>query len=256
MMISRNKTRRLAFCTLALLAALFATGCAQQQTDTNLQPPLHTAENTLVEGVTYAVDVYDPLESMNRRIYMFNYYFDKFLFLPVVNTYKFITPDYVEDRVSNFVDNVFEFNNFTNNVLQLKFDEAAITLGRFVFNTTFGVAGLWDVATYLGMERQPEDFGQTLGHYGVGHGPYIVLPILGPSNLRDTTGVVTDAVAFSYAGPPAWVDDEDVTLAFNIVAAIDKRSRQSFRYYRSGSPFEYDLIRMLYTAKREIEIDK
>jgi len=82
------------------------------------------------------------------------------------------------------------------------------------------------------------------------------LPILGPSNLRDTTGVVTDAVAFSYAGPPAWVDDDDVTLAFNIVAAIDKRSRQSFRYYRSGSPFEYDLIRMLYTAKREIEIDK
>ncbi len=147
-MISRNKTRRLAFCTLALLAALFATGCAQQQTDTNLQPPLHTAENTLDKGVTYAVDVYDPLESMNRRIYMFNYYFDKFLFLPVVNTYKFITPDYVEDRVSDFVDNVFEFNNFTNNVLQLKFDEAAITLGRFVFNTTFGVAGLWDVATF------------------------------------------------------------------------------------------------------------
>jgi phospholipid-binding lipoprotein MlaA len=107
MMISKNKTRRLAFCTLALLAALFATGCAQQQTDTNLQPPLHTAENTLDKGVTYAVDVYDPLESMNRRIYMFNYYFDKFLFLPVVNTYKFITPDYVEDRVSDFVDNVF-----------------------------------------------------------------------------------------------------------------------------------------------------
>jgi phospholipid-binding lipoprotein MlaA len=256
MMISKNKTSRLIFFTLVLLTALFAAGCAQQQTDTNLQPPLHTPENTLDKGVKYAVDIYDPLESMNRRIYMFNYYFDKFIFLPVVNTYEFITPDYVEDRVSNFVDNVFEFNNFTNNILQLKFNQASITLARFVFNTTFGIAGLWDVATYLGMERQPEDFGQTLGHYGVGHGPYIVLPILGPSNLRDTTGVVTDAVAFSYAGPPAWVDDDDVTLAFNIVAAIDKRHRQSFRYYRTGSPFEYDMVRMLYTAKREIEIDK
>ncbi len=255
-MISKNKTSRLICFTLVLLAAFFAAGCAQQQETNNLQPPLHTPGNTLDQGVKYAVDVSDPLESMNRRIYMFNYYFDKFIFLPVVNTYEFITPDYVEDRVSNFVDNVFEFNNFTNNILQLKFNEASITLARFVFNTAFGVAGLWDVATFLGMEQQPEDFGQTLGHYGVGHGPYLVLPILGPSNLRDTTGIVTDAVAFSMAGPPAWVDDDDITLAFNIVAAIDKRHRQSFRYYRTGSPFEYDMIRMLYTAKREIEIDK
>jgi phospholipid-binding lipoprotein MlaA len=255
-MISKNKTIRLTFFALALLAVLFAAGCANQQ-NVNLEPPLHTPENTLKEGVEYAVDVYDPLEGMNRRLYTFNYYFDKFIFLPVVYTYEYITPDYVEDRVSNFVDNVFEFSNFTNNILQLKINEASITLGRFVFNTTVGVAGLWDPATtVLGLPRQTEDFGQTLGTWGVGNGPYIVLPILGPSNLRDTTGIVTDAVAFSLAGPPAWVDDDDITLAFNITAAVDKRHRQSFRYYRTGSPFEYEMIRMLYTSKREIEIDK
>ena len=72
--------------------------------------------------------------------------------------------------------------------------------------------------------------------------------------MRDTTGLAADAAAFNYLGPPEWVDDDDVTLAFNIVAAIDRRHRESCRYYRSGSPFEYDLVRMLYTSKRDIEI--
>ncbi len=255
MIAPNNMTRRLAFFTLAMLVALFAAGCAQQQ-DTSLEPPMHTAENTLTPGVEYAVEVYDPLEGMNRGIYSFNYYFDKFIFLPIVYTYEFIMPDYVEDRVSNFVDNVFEFNNFTNNLLQGKIEATGITLARFLVNTTIGIAGLWDPATEMGMPRQTEDFGQTLGRWGVGNGPYIVLPILGPSNLRDTTGLVGDWAAFTYAGPPAWVDDDDTTLIFNGVAAVDKRHRQSFRYYRTGSPFEYEMIRMLYAAKREIEIEK
>lgn len=253
--MQNDTTRKRVLLIMALLALLFAAGCARRQ-NTNIAPPLHTPENTLTKNIEYAVDVYDPLEPMNRRIYTFNYYLDKFFLLPVVNTYEFIAPDYVEDRVSNFVDNIFEFNNFTNNLLQLKFRSTSITLGRFLINSTIGVAGLWDPATGMGMIRQSEDFGQTMGHYGVGNGPYIVLPVFGPSNLRDTTGLVTDGVAFGYAGPPAWVDDDDVTLIFNGVSAVDKRHRQSFRYYSTGSPFEYELIRMLYTSKREIEIER
>jgi phospholipid-binding lipoprotein MlaA len=243
--------------TLALLSMFFAAGCSTTPTPAaDMEPPLHVSSDILKETVVYSVDVYDPLEGMNRRIYTFNYYFDKFLYLPVVNTYEFITPDYVEDRVSNFVDNVFEFNNFVNNLLQLEFKDTGITLARFVINSTVGIAGLWDPATSMGLQRQAEDFGLTLGHYGVGHGPYIVLPIFGPSNLRDTTGLVADTLAFNMAGPPAWVDDEDVSLIFTGVAAVDKRHRQSFRYYQNGTPFEYDMIRMLYTAKRDIEISK
>ncbi|MFV0436246.1 MAG: VacJ family lipoprotein [Desulfopila sp.] len=253
----RTKTAHLAFISLVLLTVLFAAGCARKQNDANLTPPQHTAANTLNPEVKkYAVDVYDPLEGMNRRIYMFNYYFDKFLFLPIVRTYEFIMPDYFEDRVSNFVDNVFEFNNFTNNLLQGKLKSTGITLARFMVNTTFGIAGLWDPASRMGLPRQTEDFGQTLGHWGVGDGPYLVLPIFGPSNLRDTTGLATDFVAFNYGGPPAWVDDKDIELIFSGVSAVDKRHRQSFRYYQTGSPFEYEMIRMLYTSKREIEIEK
>ncbi len=252
-----NKILRMLLLALTMMAVLFASGCSVTPKQTaDLGPPLHTAENTLVEGTVYASDIYDPLEGFNRRSYTFNYYFDKFLFLPVVNTYEFIMPDYAEDRVSSFVDNVYEFNNFTNNLLQMKFKRTGITLARFVVNTTVGIAGLWDPATHWGMKRQPEDFGQTLGHYGVGNGPYIVLPIFGPSNLRDTTGLVTDTVAFAVAGPPAWIDDDTTTLVFTGVAAIDGRHRQSFRYYRSGSPFEYGMMRMLYTSKRDIEIAK
>ena len=216
------------------------------------EPAKRQQEDLVPEGTVLDVEVYDPIAGFNRGTYRFNYYFDKFLFLPIVSVYQFIMPDYAEDRVSSFVDNVYEFNNFTNNLLQLKFKETGITLARFVVNTTVGVAGLWDPATHWGMRRQPEDFGQTLGHYGVGHGPYIVLPIFGPSNLRDTTGLVTDAVAFSVAGPPAWVDDDTTTLVFTGVAAVDRRKRIPFRYYGSGSPFEYEQIRMLYTKKREL----
>ncbi len=94
----------------------------------------------------------------------------------------------------------------------------------------------------------------SLGHYGVGHGPYLFLPFFGPSNLRDTTGMVIDAVAFSVAGPPALVDDDATTMVFTVVSGIDKRKRIPFRYYGSGSPFEYEQIRLLYTKKRELEI--
>ena len=240
---------------VALLSVVFLSGCTTlPKMGPDTEPAIRQQADLVPEGTVLDVEVYDPIEGFNRGSYRFNHYFDKYFFLPIVKGYQFIMPDYAEDRVSSFVDNVYEFNNFTNNLLQLKFKATGITLSRFVINTTVGVAGLWDPSTHWGLRRQPEDFGQTLGHYGVGHGPFIVLPIFGPSNLRDTTGLVTDAVAFGVAGPPAWVDDDTTTLVFTGVAAIDKRKRVPFRYYGSGSPFEYEQIRLLYTKKRELEI--
>jgi phospholipid-binding lipoprotein MlaA len=248
---------RLIFMTLALMGILYTAGCSTTpKQQITLEPPQHRAEDIIKDSVEYPIDVQDPLEGFNRRVYTFNYYFDKYLYLPVVKSYAFITPDTLENRMSNFVSNIYEFNNLTNNLLQLKFKQTGITLARIMTNSTMGIAGLWNPATDWGLPSQPEDFGQTLGHYGVGHGPFIVLPILGPSNLRDTTGTVLDTAAFSLVGPPAWVDDDATTMIFTGISAIDKRHRTSFRYYQSGSPFEYDMIRMLYTAKREMEIAK
>ena len=245
---------------VTLFGILLLSGCSTlPKTTAETQPPERTIEQVIHTDDKLAIEVSDPLEGFNRGVYRFNYYFDKFVFLPIVGVYTFIMPDYFQDRVSNFVDNIFEFNNFTNNLLQLKFKQTGITLARFAINTTVGVAGLWDPATSMNLRRQPEDFGQTLGHYGVGSGPYLVLPILGPSSLRDTTGLVADTLAFNYVAKELesdWMEDNDVRLIFSLVAAVDKRKRQPFRYYSTGSPFEYELVRMLYAAKREIDVAK
>jgi phospholipid-binding lipoprotein MlaA len=238
---------------VALTFSIFLTGCASTLPPVE-EPAKRPVDEFVREDVVYTIDIYDPIEGFNRGVYKFNYYFDKYVFLPVVNVYQFFVPKFFQRRVSSFVDNVFEFNNLTNSLLQLEFKKAGITVSRFAVNTTFGVLGTFDTASEMGLQRQNEDFGQTLGHYGVGHGPFIMLPIVGPSNLRDTTGLVTDAVAFSLLGPPAWVDDDDLTLAFNITTAVDARSREQFRYFETGTPFEYDLVRMLYTKKRELDI--
>ena len=256
-MNSSNKLRHFRLVQILAVTAVFNAGCAAvQPQDEGLPAPLHTADNTLTPGTEYAMDIYDPLEGFNRRSYKFNYYLDKFVWLPAVDAYTFVTPDYVEDRISNFVDNIFEFNNFTNNLLQGKFQRTGVTLARFAINSTVGVLGLWDPATHFGLKRYPEDFGQTLGRYGVDNGPYIVLPIFGPSNLRDTMGLAIDTVAFTVYGPPEWVDDGGYVLIFTGAAALVERRASSFRYFQSGSPFEYETVRMLYTAKREIEIDR
>lgn len=205
-------------------------------------------------GATRPLDVSDPIEPVNRGLYRFNYNFDRFLFLPVVNTYEFIMPDYAEQRVSNFMDNIGEFGNFTNAVLQLKPGSASVSLLRFAINSTFGVAGLWDTATEWKLQRQDEDFGQTLGHYGVGNGFYLVLPVFGPSNLRDTTGLVADSVAFSAVDPLNFEHNEEWELPYQGVKAVDARHRQPFRYYKSGSPFEYEFVRLLYTEKRKLQV--
>jgi phospholipid-binding lipoprotein MlaA len=240
-----------------LLTVLLLTACsATPFPPAGGPPPLHPAEREIKPGVRYPIDIYDPFEGLNRRLYNFNYYFDRYVFLPVVNGYESLLPDYVEERISKFFTNLGEVGNLVNNLLQFKFRASGITLGRLLVNSTTGIAGLWDTATAMGLPLQLEDFGQTLGHHGVGHGPYLVLPILGPSNLRDTGGFAVDTGAYSLLGPPVWLDDAGANTGLATVKAIDQRHRQPFRYHASGSPFEYEMVRYFYTKKRELEIAK
>lgn len=239
---------------LVLLTLLTLSGCSTvPKLAPDSEPPLRTVENTVSPGAKPQAVISDPLEGFNRGAYRFNYYFDKYLFLPVVSGYQFIVPDYAEDRVSDFMDNVGEIQNFINATLQLKPRKMAITLHRFMVNTIFGIGGLWDIATLGEVHAQKEDFGQTLGHYGVGNGPYLVLPVFGPSNLRDTTGLVADSMMFS-AIDPLNFDNNDLQIPYTALKAIDTRKRVNFRYYGTGNPFEYELIRLLYTKKRDLEI--
>jgi len=200
------------------------------------------------------LDVYDPLEPLNRAIYNFNAGFDRYIFLPIVRAYDLVTPDFVADRVSDFFDNLSEIPTFANALLQLKPEVAGRAATRFVVNTLF-TAGLVDLAgTPGGVPQQREDFGQTLGYWGVGPGPYLVIPVLGPANLRDGSGSLAEALAWWWL-TPATVSD---TLAYNAVRfglqPIDTRSRVAFRYYQTGSPFEYELVRLLLTETRKLQV--
>jgi phospholipid-binding lipoprotein MlaA len=236
--------------SLVLLA-----GCSSiPEQQTGETPAQHPVDDVVRDDVTYPIDVYDPWEGFNRGMYRFNAGFDRYIFLPVVGAYAAVMPDPVEDSVSNFFNNIFELTNLTNNILQLKPEGTLDTAWRIIINTTFGLAGLFDVATEMGIHERDEDFGQTLGHYGAGNGPYIILPVLGPSNLRDTTGIVVDSLVFTEIDPLNLDDHSDREIAFHLLNAIDRRHRTGFRYYDTGSPFEYELVRMLYTRKRELDI--
>ncbi|HET8701300.1 MAG TPA: VacJ family lipoprotein [Nitrococcus sp.] len=137
-------------------------------------------------------DVYDPLEPMNRKVFWFNDQFDQYLLQPVSQAWEFITPAFVREGVGNFFGNMTYPGVVLNDILQAKNLDAGRDLLRFIVNTTIGIGGLFDPATLMGLPDHREDFGQTLAVWGSGAGPYLVLPLLGPSNFRDAAGLPGD----------------------------------------------------------------
>ncbi|MPZ42284.1 MAG: VacJ family lipoprotein [Betaproteobacteria bacterium] len=135
----------------------------------------------------------DPLEQFNRGVYSFNDTLDNVVLKPVATGYRAVTPQFVRTGVRNFFSNLDDVTVVINGVLQFKIPQALSDTGRFVLNSTVGLLGFIDVATHLGLEKHNEDFGQTLGYWGVGSGPYLVLPFLGPSSFRDGVGRFVDA---------------------------------------------------------------
>ena len=137
-------------------------------------------------------DPRDPLEGFNRAMFSFNRTADKYVLKPVATSYRKVTPELAQRGINNFFENLEEPRTIVNGVLQAKFGQAASDTGRFLLNTTAGFAGLVDVATHAGLEKHDEDFGQTLGHYGLGQGWYLMLPLLGPTTGRDLSGRAAD----------------------------------------------------------------
>jgi phospholipid-binding lipoprotein MlaA len=137
----------------------------------------------------------DPLEPMNRAIFGFNNTLDGLILEPAARMYRFVFPQLARDGIANFLDNLKTPVVLANDLMQGEFQRAEMTLGRFMLNTVLGVGGIIDVGGMVGMpERHSEDFGQTLAVYGTGSGPYLVLPLLGPSNPRDAAGILVDAL--------------------------------------------------------------
>jgi len=189
--------------SLVLVIFLLMTGCSSKNAPT---PQTNTSVISTEQNRTQSLEddefadefedetkeVFDPLEEYNRMMTNINDKIYLYTFNPLSEGYAFVVPKPVRVGVSNAFDNLKFPIRFVNNILQFKFDHSIKELGRFMVNSTVGVLGLFDVATKAGIKRYDEDFGQTLGYWGVGSGFHIVLPFLGPSNLRDTLGFAVD----------------------------------------------------------------
>lgn len=199
--------------------------------------------------------VYDPWEPMNRHIYRFNANFDKYVFMPVIRGYRFVVPQFARTGLSNLFSNIGEVTIIVNSILQFAPIKTAKSVARLAVNTTVGIGGLLDVAQYWHLPGEHEDFGQTLGFYGVGPGPFLVLPILGPSSLRDTGGLIVDKAMVSVP-LMIWVPAATpYTTGAAFLEAFQTRDDLSFSYGELG-PFEYNLIRGLYLEFRKLQVDR
>ncbi|MFQ5479310.1 MAG: VacJ family lipoprotein [Candidatus Binatia bacterium] len=196
-----------------------------------------------------ARDIKDPFEVMNRGTFWFNDQLDAFILEPVAIGWDFIVPDGVQTAVGNFFENLGFPVVFVNDLLQGKLRQATHDVGRFVMNTTIGLGGLLDPASHYGLERSNEDFGQTLGRWGSGSGPYLVLPLLGPSNPRDALGLAVDTVA------RVWPFFVDSTITWSAAGAdtINTRSLllEEVEVAKEGSLDYYAAVRNAYTQRRE-----
>lgn len=214
------------------------------------KPKLH-----LNDGESNIMDAYDPFEPLNRRIYYFNYQFDNWVALPVSNSYKFFLPQTIRTGVGNFFSNLYEPISAINGVLILDSKTIFTGIGRFFINTTVGVAGLFDVATLVKIPEHKVSLNDTLALYGVKDGPYLILPFLGPSDLRNASSLLTTFVLRAPLDPLNVYGGSDnlwKDLAVKGLEAVDVRSEVDFRYYSLGTPFEYEYVRLLYLRSMEI----
>jgi phospholipid-binding lipoprotein MlaA len=231
-------------------AAAFAEAAATESANSSAQeaadaPPLLTPADAP------PMYTYDPWERLNRFTYRFNARFDEAVFLPAADTYR-RAPRPIRAGIHNFFGNLAEIDSIINYTLQWRLKYGWRSLTRLAINSTIGIGGLFDVASKLKLPGAATGFATTLAKWGMHPGPYLVIPLLGPSTLRDGVGFLADYgaeyginVAGLYRGDGSW--------GLGTVNAIDQRANISFRYYSGGSPFEYETIRFLYVRRRLIE---
>lgn len=217
--------------TLALLTATFL-GCASV-------PPGYQ-------------DPRDPWEPYNRAMHQFNKDFDTVFWKPVAEGYRAVTPEAVDRGVTNFYNNLRDFTSALNNLLQLKLSRTVSDVGRILVNSTVGLLGFVDVASNLDMPSYKEDFGQTLGYWGVPPGPYFVLPILGPSSLRDAISLVPDW----YSQPIAYLEEDELRWGLAILYAVDTRADLlgASKVFEEAALDPYNFARDAYLQKRRNDV--
>jgi phospholipid-binding lipoprotein MlaA len=229
MKISIHSNRRSAFLALTFVIAALLGGCATNNPR-------------------------DPLEPFNRSMFTFNEAVDKAVGQPVAKAYNAVLPPLVRQGVSNFFNNATDFVSSVNCFLQLRLQCGAENMLRFSFNTVFGLAGVLDIMTEAGLARTPTDFGITLGRYGIGSGPYLVLPLLGPSSIRDVT-----STAYGIDGrlnPVSRINDTATSYGLTGLGFVNTRARllRASDLFDEVAIDKYTFTREAYTQRRRSQV--
>ncbi|SAL68066.1 phospholipid-binding lipoprotein MlaA [Burkholderia sp. D7] len=193
----------------------------------------------------------DPLEPMNREIFKFNDAADKYVARPIATGYVKVTPAPLRTAISSFFSNIGDIGNFANNLLQLKITDATEDLMRIAINSTFGIGGLIDWATPAGLPKHDQDFGLTLGHYGVPSGPYLVLPLLGPSSVRDATNWIA-----SYPLSPGTYLSTEADVSLFVMRFVSARADLlgATDILSQAALDKYAFVRDAYTQRRQYQL--
>jgi len=192
----------------------------------------------------------DPFQDLNEKTHNLNQGLDQSIATPIAKVYRKVTPDFLEVGVTNFTDNIEDINIALNNLLQAKIKDGLSDILRFTINSTIGLVGFFDVASSMGFQKHSEDFGQTLAVWGVSDGPYIVLPILGPSSLRDTLARIPEA----FMTPLLLIDHDRTGYELTAIDLLDKRARYlGLESIVVGD--EYLFYRDAYFQSREFDIN-
>ena len=220
---------------LLIFSVIVMTGCATTQ------------QNERVAKI-------DPFEPMNRAVFSFNEVADDYVIKPIAEAYKFVLPEFARTGVTNFFSNINDVLIGANNLLQGKPAETANDIGRFLINSTIGVLGLFDVATDMGLDKNREDFGQTLGVWGVPDGPYVMLPFFGASNVRDTVGLVVDIETDFMVNTNKLNSDEKI--AVNALRFINRRADllDAGQLLEDAAFDKYSFVRDGYIQRRRNQI--
>ena len=225
--------RRSRLPTAVTLLALLSAACATRGDDAPITPG-------------------DPLEAVNRQVLDVNLALDDAVIRPVALAYRDVVPEYARVRIRSLLENLQEPRVLVNNLLQLRLLDAGHTTMRFFLNSTAGLGGLYDIATPAGIARRTGDFGQTLYSWGVGDGPYLMLPVAGPSNARDTVGFVSDG----FLNPASWLLPTEANLGRWATEGVDLREQniEALDELRSGSLDFYARLRSVWQQRRAAEL--
>jgi phospholipid-binding lipoprotein MlaA len=198
-------------------------------------------------------DPRDPLEPMNRQIHSFNEGLDRIVMKPVATGYQNVMPEFAQTGVRNFFSNLNDVSVLANDMLQLKLEGSASDLLRISVNSTLGFLGLLDIASEMGLNKRSEDFGQTLGRWGVGTGPYLVLPFFGPSDIRDTAGFVVDS---QYTDLLRQVDDIGTRNQASVLRVVGRRADllDAKNAIDAAALDPYEFSRDLYLERRRSQV--